>query len=62
MCSSDLIPFFTMVAKCLPDAAEVERHCSRNKKRYEDIVARIDDLRKSGELVEEKNNGESKEG
>ena len=58
------IPFFTMVAKCLPDAAEVERHCSRNKKRYEDIVARIDDVRKNGEVLEddEEKNEDSKEG
>ena len=48
------IPFFTMVAKCLPGAAEVESHCTRNKKRYEDIVARIDSVRKSDELKEEK--------
>ena len=47
------IPFFTMVAKCLPDAAEVESHCSRNKKRYENIVARIDDVRKNGEVLED---------
>lgn len=58
------IPFFTMVAKCLPDAAGVESHCSRNKKRYEDIVARIDDIRKNGEVFEddEENNEDSKEG
>ena len=58
------IPFFTMVAKCLPDAAEVESHCSRNKKRYEDIVARIDDVRKNGEVLEddEEKNEDSKEG
>ena len=48
------IPFFTMVAKCLPGAAEVESHCTRNKKRYEDIVACIDSVRESGELKEEK--------
>mmetsp|Transcript_27749 Transcript_27749/g.80095 ORF Transcript_27749/g.80095 Transcript_27749/m.80095 type:complete len:512 (+) Transcript_27749:91-1626(+) len=48
------IPFFTMVAKCLPDAAEVGSQCTRNKKRYEDIVAHIDDVRKSGEVKEDK--------
>ena len=47
------IPFFTMVAKCLPDAAEVESHCSNNKRRYENIVARIDDVRKNGEVLED---------